>query len=516
VNDQLILGYDFGTSAVKVALFNQMGKIVAHSSKSYPMLLPQKGWAEQVPDDWWSAMILATQDLLSSDNIDVSRIKAIGICAQMCGTIPVDIKGNVLHNALIWLDTRSSDIAHRITNGLVRINGYGLSKILQWLWITNGAPNLSGKDPISKILWFKESKTNLWKQTHKFLDVKDYLLFRLTGSYSTTQDCAHVSWLMDSRADKRCWSDTLLKQVGIQKDHLPNIYSASQIVGKLSVSIAKDLGLEPGVTVVGGMGDVGAYAIGSGQIRDNSIHIHCGTGGWIAAHMNRRAVDIFNSVATVCAPEKDRYLLIAAQETAGACVNWAANVLSNTENNQPNFSEFDRLAKESPPGAEGLFFFPWLFGERVPVDNDKIRGGFLNLSLHHSKEHMARSVLEGVALNTRWALNPVEKIVKNNDNIRLLGGGAVSDIWCQIFADVLQRPIEQVFQPEFGGCRGAAMAAAVGCNWFDDFEQASKMVQVQNVFLPNKDLAYLYDQKFDEFKQNFKYTKKWYERINDK
>jgi len=513
VNDQLILGYDFGTSAVKVALFSQDGKLIGHSSQEYSLILPEQGWAEQRPEDWWQSMIQATQQLLVKTKNDPSSICAIGLCAQMCGTVVVDKQGKSLSNALIWLDTRSAPIARRITAGLIKVSGYGLTKLLRWLWLTNGAPNLAGKDPISKILWIKEQRKDIWNETHKVLDVKDYLLYRLSEKFVTTQDCAHVSWLMDTRPNKRRWSSTLLNSVDINIDRLPEIASGTQVIGALTTQAAKELGLNIGIPIVGGAGDVGGYAIGSGQVKDGAVHVHCGTGGWIAAHLNRRAVDIFSSVATICAPEADRYLLVAAQETAGASVEWAVENLAVLKEGQPDYIAFDGLAKKSPAGAKGLFFFPWMFGERVPVDDDKIRGGFLNMSLEHGRPELARAVLEGVALNTRWALKPVEKITGSKGNIRLMGGGAVSDLWCQIFADVLQRPIEQVFQPEFGGCRGAAMAAAVGAGWFENLEAATAMVKVKKTFEPNKKLAELYEKKFNAFVKNYQSINGWYKNL---
>ncbi len=510
----LVLGYDFGTSAVKVGLFNRKGDLIDVASEPYALILPEAGWAEQRPEDWWQSMRRATQALLSKAKIDGSSIDAIGLAAQMCGTVAVDEQGEVLHNALIWLDTRSAPIAQSITSGIFKVSGYGISKLLRWLWLTNGAPNLAGKDPISKILWLKQYRPEIWGKTHKVLDVKDYLLHRLTGNFVTTQDCAHVSWLMDTRPGKRHWSSALLRSVGLNSSYFPDIATGSQVVGQLTDKAAADLGLTAKTLLVGGAGDVAAYAMGCGKMADGAVHVHCGTGGWVAAHLKRRAVDIFSSVATLCAPEADRYLLVAAQETAGASVEWAVKNILASPDGPLDYAAFDQLANASEAGAKGLYFFPWMFGERTPVDDDKIRGGYLNLSLAHGRPELARAVLEGVALNTRWALKPVEKITGENGNIRLMGGGAVSDLWCQIFADVLQRPIERVYQPELGGCRGAAMAAAVGAGWFKSLEEAAAMVQVQKIFEPNKALAELYETKFDAFVKNYQRIHSWYKLIN--
>jgi len=514
VKDQLILGYDFGTSAVKVALFSQNGTLIDHASDSYPLILPQKGWAEQRPDDWWQSTKRATEALLAKTKVDVQSIRAIGLCAQMCGTVAVDKRGRPLHNALIWLDTRSEAIAKRITSGLIKVSGYGLGVLARWLWLTNGAPNLSGKDPISKMLWFKEEKPEVWQSTEKLLDVKDYLIHRFCGEFVTTQDCAHVSWLMDTRPNKRDWSTKLLKAVKLHKNLLPRITHASDVVGGLSGEAAKDLGLPAGIAIVGGVGDVAAYALGCGNIDDGAVHMHCGTGGWIAAHLDHRAVDIFSGVATVCAPDPNRYLLIAAQESAGSCINWAAEKLNIMKSGAPDFSAFDELVLSVDEGANGVLFFPWLYGERVPVDDSAIRGGFVNLSMEHTRADMARAVLEGVALNSRWALEPFEKITKTKNEIRLMGGGAVSTVWCQIFADVLQRSVIQVEKPEFGGCRGAAMSASVGAGIFESLEAATSMVKVAQTFKPRSEFSKLYEHKFSNFKKYYKCNKNWYAKIN--
>ncbi|HEU4550593.1 MAG TPA: FGGY family carbohydrate kinase, partial [Rhizomicrobium sp.] len=177
----LVLGYDFGTSAVKAALLAQDGTIVAATTQAYPLMLPQRGWAEQDPRDWWTAMGAASRALTASVPDAAGRIAAIGLSAQMGGVVPVDAVGGALHNALIWLDTRSADIARELTGGMIRVAGYGPLKLARWLRLTGGAPSLSGKDAISKIVWLRRHRPDLWPRIHKFLDVKDYLLAQLTG-----------------------------------------------------------------------------------------------------------------------------------------------------------------------------------------------------------------------------------------------------------------------------------------------------------------------------------------------
>ena len=512
-----LLGYDFGTTAVKVALVRRDGVIVASTSEPYPTLMPQPGWAEQGPDEWWQAMVTATRRLLTPGRVDTSSIGALGLTAQMSGTLPVDRDGHALHNALIWFDTRSAMIAQRMVGGFPAIKGYGLLPLLRWLRLTNGAPNRSGKDPLSKMVWLREQHPDIWAQTHKLLDVKDYLLFRLGGGYVTSPDLAHLTWLFDTRPGHCHWSPTLTRRYGISTSQLPQVAHACESAATLTTTAANALGLPPGLALNVGVGDVAAYALAAGDIADGAIHAHLGTGSWVAAHLPRRAVDIFTNVGTLCAAEVGRYLVVGAQESAGSCVAWAARHLGfeRTETGEPDFAAFDAAAARSSAGANGLLFLPWLFGERVPVDDRHLRGGYLNLSLTHDRADLARAVLEGVALNLRWALAPVERITATQGSVRLLGGGATSDLWCQIVADVFQRPVEQLEQPALGGCRGAAMTAAVSIGWYPNLQAATAMCRVRRRFAHDPNLGTLYANRYHALTAHYRHNRHWYQRYSN-
>ena len=317
---KLIISYDFGTSSVKAALYDRDGNIISRVQVSYPLELPQAGWAEQNPALWWDAMIQSTNQLILKAQVNSSRIHAIGISAQMGGTIPVNEAGEPLHNCLVSLDTRSAKISRNITSGFPKFRGYGLSGVIRWLWLTNGAPNHSGRNIISKILWFKEQLPEIWAKTHKFLDVKDYLLYRLCATFVTSEDCAHLTWLMDNRNGRRIWSKSLCRKVGINIDLLPEIKSSTDVAGVLTPKAAKQLGLSTDTLVVTGCSDVNASALGSGDITENAIHLYIGTSSWLASHLHRRAVDINSGTGTLCSAAGKNYLLIAAQELAGGCV----------------------------------------------------------------------------------------------------------------------------------------------------------------------------------------------------
>nr|VFJ47533.1 MAG: xylulokinase [Candidatus Kentron sp. FW] len=513
----LILTFDVGTSSVKATLFDREVRILANACEAYPLLLPHSGWAEQRPEDWWRAICRVTGKILARAAVPASCVVAINFAAQTCGTIPVDENGTPLHNCLIWLDTRSRPIAERIVGGFPRIRGYGLPKLPRWLWLTNGIPNLSGKDPTSKILWFRETMPDIWRNTFKVLDVKDYLLHRCGGRYVTTPDCAHLTWLMDSRKDRKCWSPTLLASLKLDEERLPEIVPTTNIIGNLTPVAARELGLAMDTAIVAGASDVAASALGAGAILANHLHLYIGSSAWLGAHRPTRKVDVTSGIGTICSAFPDRYLLVAAQESAGSCVEWAARALGFFRDNRISLDDFNAAAGSAPAGTDELFFFPWLYGERAPMDDASLRGGFCNLSLAHGREEMSRAVLEGVALNIRWAMEHMERLCEEPGNpVRLVGGGANSALWCQILADVLQRPLHRIQSPHLAGCRGMATSTAVALGWRESLEQAATEVRVGNVYEPDTHHKALYDEKFSYFLHYLKNNRRWFRQLNRK
>lgn len=493
----LVLGYDFGTSAVKAALFDAKGRVEASGSASYPLLLPAPGWAEQRPADWWAAMCEVTPRLLRTANVDAVRIAGLGVAAQMCGVTPVDREGEALANCLIWLDTRSSAIAQRLTAGWPKISGYGAQPLLRWLRLTGGAPNLSGKDPPSKMLWLRENAGDIWPRTHKLLDVKDYIVHRLTGRFTTSYDCAHLTWLFDARAGRKQWSDTLLARTGIARALLPDVLRTTEIAGGLTAQAAASLGLREGTSVTAGLGDVSAAALASGTPAHGAPHLGLGTSAWLGAALPASRVNPLTGIGSLCDADGRDYLLIAAQENAGSCIRWAMQAMGFAAN---DFDGFEALAAKALPSPDGPLFLPWLMGERVPVDDKHVRGGFLALDLGHTRADMARAVYEGVAFNVRWAMSDFDRMAGSAGKpLRAVGGAAASRLWCQVFADVLQRPIEPVEASVLGGARGAAMTAAVAAGWFEDLASASRMARAERSILPDAGLPPLYAERFGRF-----------------
>jgi xylulokinase len=507
----LVLGYDCGTSSIKAALFDRTGHVAASARATFPLLLPAPGWAEQRPSDWWEAMRRATADLLDEAHISPARIAAIGISGQMCGVVPVDRDGVPLHNALIWLDTRSEAIARRLLAGWITIGGYGPMALLYWLYLTRGAPNLSGKDPTSKFLWLREERPALWPRVHKLLDVKDYLVHRCTGAFTTTPDCAHLTWLLDARPRRKDWSAQLLRRVGLDRSLLPAIKGAGEVAGALRPEAAAALGLAAETPVSAGLGDVSAFALASGRRSPGALHLYIGTSAWLGAHLPRARVDPRTGIGSVCSADAKDYLAIAAQEAAGSCVEWAAAALGLMRDGAADFGAFEQEAAASSPGPDAPFFFPWLHGERVPIDDSQVRAGFVGLSAGHGRADLARAVLEGVALNLRWALQSFERLSRRPAApIRFLGAGAQNRLWTRILADVLGEPIERMADPHLGGALGAAMTAAVIAGWYPGLDEAMSMVRLDERVDPDPAMAPLYAERFARYVAHYRRTKTWY------
>jgi xylulokinase len=513
MSERNILAVDVGTSEIKVALVSAAGEVRDCARSALGVLHPQPGWAEQDPNDWWNAIRAGARDLWAGSECAPENVSAVVFSCQMFGVLPVDPSGKPLMNAMIWLDTRSREQARKITAGYPKVSGYGLPKLVKWLRATNGVPSLAGRDTISKFIWLREERPQLWQRTHKLLDVKDYLLMRCTGRTVTTFDLASGGWLFKTRKGDLGWSPEILRMLDLDTERLPEVIASTDIVGELSAGAASDLGLSPGTPVIAGAGDVPSCAVGSGAVRDGEVHIYLGTSSWVATHLDDRAVNPFAATGTLCAAEYGKYILIASQETAGGSLEWVRkNILAD----EIGYDAINRLVEDCEPGAGGLFFFPWLMGERVPVDDASLRGGFVNFSFEHDRRHLLRAVFEGVALNNRWALGVVEKLLgKSVPSIRITGGGAQSNAWCQIMADVLGKRVERVANPQFCGVRGAALIALRALGEIDHLDARSDGVEVSDTFEPDAAAHALYGKRYASYLDFYKRNRSWFRRLND-
>ncbi|MFW9851100.1 MAG: FGGY-family carbohydrate kinase, partial [Candidatus Thorarchaeota archaeon] len=319
----------------------------------------------------------------------------------------------------------------------------------------------------------------------------------------------------------------------LDEEKLPRLAPSTEIVGNLTSESATALGLTTKTVVVNGSGDMTAAGVGSGAVREKEVHIYGGSSGWIGAHVTERKLDIFTYTGSIRSAMPGKYFLLAEQESAGACLkhlreNWHCDLCLNVRDiaspacadcysgERNPYTTLDSIAEQAPPGSEGLLFAPWMFGERSPIDDHNVRGGYFNLSLAHEKAHMTRAVLEGVALHTRWMMQGIEKrkMIGKVSKVNMIGGCANSDVWSQIYSDVLNKPVCRMSNPLAAGTIGVSMVAFVGLGEISDFEKAADRIQVERVFEPDQMNVDIYDNMFDNLKEYYKRNKGLWKKMN--
>jgi len=520
--DKYVIAHDMGTSADKAIIVTTDGRIIDSAKKHYPLYHPKPGYAEQNPIDWWEAVCETTKLVIEKTKIDPKDIVGMTFSTQTQCMVLVDRDGNPLRNAISWLDGRSADVMREYLWTPPRIMRYNIFKLLKFLKKTGGAPGHTGKDQIGKILWIKKHESEIFNKVFKFIDGKDFIINKLTGNFITSVDIAVIWWFLDTRKNKNVWDKQLCDYASITPDKLSSVKPSASIAGYITEEAAKKTGLLPGTPVVNGSGDLAAAALGSAAIDDGEMHISVGTSGWVAGHFTKRKIDLAHYTGCIGSAYPEKYYLgMAHQETAGICLEWLKNkILYHEEQlkeewHRGNIYEIlDELAIKAGPGAQGLIFTPWMFGERSPLDDDYVRAGLYNLSLDHTREHLVRAVFEGIAFNTRWAMDTLENLYSKVDELSIVGGGARSDIWCQIFADILNRKINRVSDPQQAGARGIALLASMTLGYIKSFSDIKKYIKIDRTFNPNPQNRLLYDNLFKEYKNIYKNNKRWYKRMN--
>ncbi len=520
--EKYILAIDLGTSGPKSTLVSVHGEVIGSQFQNNAVILLPGGGAEQDPEAWWDAILDTAKRLLAMGLVPPEQIVAVSVTAQWSGTVPVDREGRHLMNGIIWMDCRGAEAIRERLNGFINVQGYSLFKFRNWLKLTGGAPARSGKDPLCHILWLKKNRPELYQKTYKFLDPKDYINLRFTGRFAATYDSILLHWVTDNRDPARIvYHDKLLKMAGIERDKLPDLIGALDILGPVKPEIARELGLAPDTPVIGGTPDVQSAGVGSGAVRDYEGHLYIGTSSWISAHVPFKKTDIAHNFGSFPSPLPGRYLILSEQECAGKCLTWLRdNVLYHKdallrETNAPDiFKVMDKVVAGVPAGANGVLFTPWLYGERSPVEDCHIRASLFNLSLQNTREDIVRAVFEGVAFNSKWLLQPVEKFMgRPFAHLNFIGGGANSDVWSQILADIFDRKIRQVKDPIFSNARGAAFLAAIALGHLT-VEEIPQCIRIKAEYTPNPDHRKLYDERFKEYLAYYKAQKKACARLN--
>jgi xylulokinase len=420
------------------------------------------------------------------------------------------------------MDARGAPYIDQIAAGMIGLQGYDLAKLFTWLRLTGGVPTRSGKDSIAHILYLKHVVPDVYQAAYKFLEPKDYLNARLTGRCTATYDSITLHWVTDNRRiDRIAYDPRLLKLAQLDREKLPDLCRAIDLLGPIKPDVADELGLPHDLPVIAGTPDVFSAAIGSGAVRDGETHLYLGTSSWLSCHVPFKKADLLHNMASLPSAIPQRYLLVNEQECAGNCLNYLRDNLIYPADEFATgappaevYRQFDRVAEKTTPGSGRVIFLPWLYGERTPIDDPLVRGGFFNQSLHTTREQLVRAVFEGVAYNSRWLLKYVEQFIgRRVDAINAVGGGAKSNIWCQIHADVLQRTIHQVKDPWLTSLRGAAWLAALALGEATS-EDIAQHTPIAQTYEPNPVHRRLYDELFAEFVNIYRRNKPIFARLN--
>ncbi len=520
--DEYILAIDHGTSGVKASVISIHGQVVASDYEKTPIHFLPGGGAEQDPEDWWRALLSTSKRLVSKGVVPAEAVTAVCVSSTFSSTVAVGADGNHLANSLTWMDSRGAPHIAKAMRGFPSVMGYGLLKVVEWVTKTAGAPSLSGKDDVAHVLLWKNAFPDVYERTHMFLPSKDYLNLRMTGEFAASYDSMQLFWVTDTRDINRMqYDDRLIRIVGLDKGKLPPLKAATDVLGPVLPAVAEEIGIRRDAKVVMGSPDHQCALVGSGAVREYEGHVYIGTSSWVQCIVPFKKSDALHAIASLPTAIPGKYQSVNEQDLAGGCLGFLAdnilfhkNGLVSGEQPENPYEVMDEVARRVEPGSHKLIFTPWLNGERTPVDSTTLRGGLYNLSKTTNLDHIVRSFLEGVAYNTRWSLGYVEKFVKRPLNpLNIVGGGARSTVWCQIFADVLDREIRQVKDPLQANARGAAFIASVGLGHIT-FDDIPDLIEYEETFFPDGANRQIYDELYGCFLEIYRNNKGMFQRLN--
>jgi len=497
-----LLAHDVGTSGTKAALVTTDGHIVATAYEPYPTRYPRPLWAEQDPEDWWRAVANTTRQVMQMSRASPDQILGLCFSTQMVNAIPIDAQARPLMNCISWLDGRAGEEAQIVMRTL---GGPTIFAMIAGVAIT-------GKDLLAKYVWLKRNEPDIYARAAAIVDASSYLLHRATGRLVYEWSTASVTGLFNLKT--KVWDTSLTRLFGLDQKKLPELVKSSDRVGALTTEAAGALGLSEGTPVFGGAGDAMTAAVGAGATGEGDGHLCLGTSGFVCITTSKRVTGK-RGIASIQSADPGKLLLIAEMETAGACLKWAAKELYCADADPATFQRMDGDVAGTAPGAGGLIFTPWMYGERCPVADESLRAAFINLGSNHTRSHMARAIYEGVAYNVRWILeNMAELYGFRPDPLRVIGGGARGLPWLQIVADVTGRTLESVPDPQEASAVGAALIGAVGLGLYPNIESVKSLVPAGHIVKPDPAPRPTYDELYAAYRQVYRSLRGLYHTLN--
>jgi xylulokinase len=499
---EYIVAHDVGTSGCKAAVLTTDGSVVAKDYITYPTVYPQPLCAEQDPHDWWKAVGESTKRVIQISKAKPKEVLGLAFSTQMVNALPVDELGQPLRPCVSWLDGRAVEEA-------------------QWVMRKLGGPvvfaaivgvALTGKDVLPKMIWIKRNEPDIYRRAAAIVDCSGYLLFRATGKLVNEWSTASVTGLFDLK--RKTWDKNLIRFFGLDLSKFPDLVKSTDRVGGLTPQAASDLGLLEGTPVFGGAGDAMTAAVGSGAVLEGDVILCLGTSGFVSLLTRKRVVGK-RGIATIQSADSEKLLLIGEMETAGECLKWAGRELYDLQPEAETFSRMDKEVAEELPGAGDLIFTPWMYGERCPVADERVRAAFINLGANHTRSQMTRAIYEGVAYNVRWILDLMTELYGfKPDPLRVMGGGAKGLPWLKIISDVTGRTLESVAHPQETTAIGAALIAAVGLGIYPSLEATKPLVPIEQVQASDSQSKPVYDRLYRGYRQVYRSLRKLYHELN--
>ena len=497
-----LLTHDVSSTGCKAAIVTIDGRLLNTAFESYPTYYPQPLWSEQDPEDWWQAIILSTKRVMEASGINADQIIGLAFSSTMTNIVVMDEQRKLLRPCIFWMDGRAGEEARYIMRRL------GGEKIFTQLI---GA-TASGKDVIPKYLWLKRNEPEIYEKGDVFLDASGYLLYRTTGEMAYEWSVASGLGLFNFK--KKKIDSLLMRFFGLDAGKFPKLVSSIDKVGGLTQVAADELGLLPGIPVFGGAGDPMIAAVGSGTVSEGDAYLNLGTSAFVGV-LIRKQLTGRRGLATIQSADPDMLMLFGETSTAGASLEWAVRELYGAEPNSDTLAKMDRDVEEAEPGAGGLIFTPWMFGERCPIPDESLRGAFINLSINRTRQQMARAIYEGIAYNLRWILDSIDELYGIKcETLRVLGGGAQGLPWLRIIADVTGCKLEVLPDPRERLAVGAALVAAIGLKIYPSFEALKSLVPVEVVIEPDSSHQDIYDRQYAAYRRIYPALRDLYHDLN--
>lgn len=487
------IGIDIGTSSAKAVLIDETGKVIFTTAPSYEFRTPQPLWAESDPEDWWQATIKALREITAM--VNPAEIAGIGLTGQMHGLVLLDKDGNVLRPCIMWNDQRTGAQCRQITEKV------GAKEVLR----LTGNPVLPGFTA-PKVVWVQQNEPEIWAKAAKILLPKDYIRYRLSGGFFT--DVSDASGMSLLNVGERNWSVEMLEACDIPREFCAEVTESITVSAKIGSDAAKLTGLSEGLPIVAGGGDQAAGAVGCGIVEAGRVSCTLGTSGVLFAHAENYQPDAEGRLHTFCAAVPGKWHFMGVQLSCAGSYQWFRDKLAPDQ----SFEQLNTMAETVDPGAEGLYFLPYLSGERTPHPDPLARGVFFGLTLRHGRGHMARAVMEGVSYGLRDALEIMRNLGLKPSEIIASGGGAKSPLWRQMLADIFATPITTVNATE-GAAFGAAVLASVGVGIHPSVEEACKVMIRETSRLETGPDREQYDMTYPLYQDLYPALKPMFERI---